>query len=252
MIVASLALVIAVGGTSYAASQVTSANIKNNTIKSADIKNNSVASTDIKNSSVAGKDIKNNSLTGDDVNESTLGTVPKASNADSATQVLNAGALSGFGPTSLVRTARDAIDGSAVGGTTAPTDAAVANVAAPTAGYLTIRAGSDVYNPSADSDEAVCWIELDGTEIGASERVIDLDGASGNVNHEENCSTNATVPVSPGVHNVTYVADPDDTSTAFDETSLSAIFIPFGNDGTQPTSFAINKGASKGASHANK
>jgi len=252
MIVASLALVIAVGGTSYAASQVTSSNIKNNTIKSADIKNNSVASTDIKNSSVAGKDVKNNSLTGDDVNESTLGTVPKASSAASATQALNAGALGGFGPTSLVRTARDAIDGGAVTGTTGATDAAVANVAAPTAGYLTIRAGSDVYNAAGDSDEAACWIEFDGTEIGASERVIDLDGAAGDVNHEENCSSNATVPVSPGVHNVTYVADPGVATTVFDETTLSVIFIPFGNDGTQPTSFAINKGAGKGASHANK
>jgi hypothetical protein len=249
MVVSSVALIIALGGTSYAASKITSAQIKNNTIKSADIKNNSVTSTDVKNSSLKGTDVKNDSLTGDDINESTIGKVPKAGSAESATQAVNAGALGGFGPTSLIRTAFDNVPGAAVTNTTGATTAASANIAAPTSGYLTITASSDTYNGASDSI-ATCWIEYDGTEVDASEREIELDGAVG-VNTEENCDTNVTIPTKAGVHNIAFVADPNSVDITFDETALSVIFTPFGNDGTQPTSFTINKGAKK-ASHKNK
>jgi hypothetical protein len=50
------------GGTSYAAKQITSSGIKNNTIKSTDIKNNSVTSTDIKNGSLRAKDFKSSDV----------------------------------------------------------------------------------------------------------------------------------------------------------------------------------------------
>jgi hypothetical protein len=240
MIVAVLAIMVTVGGTSYAASKVTSAQIKNNTIKSVDIRNNSVTGADVKNSTLKGTDVKNDSLTGDDVNESTIGKVPSAGSADSATQAVNVGALGGFPAASLIRTAGDAIGGGAVTGATDPTDAATANIATPTNGYVTIRASSDVYNASVDADSDVCWIAIDGTEIRASERVIELNGDQG-VNHEENCSPSATVPVSAGVHAVTFVVLAlDATTTVFDETALSVMFIPFGNDGTQPTDFSLN------------
>ena len=63
-VVATLALVLAVGGTSYAASQINGKNLKNR--------------------SVAGKKLKKNTVTGTEVNESKLGKVPSASQADNA------------------------------------------------------------------------------------------------------------------------------------------------------------------------
>ena len=58
LIVSALALVVATGGTSYAAVQISSQDIKNNTIQSKDIKNSTVQSKDIKNGTVKEKDLK--------------------------------------------------------------------------------------------------------------------------------------------------------------------------------------------------
>ena len=58
LLVSSAALVVALGGTSYAAMQVTSANIKNGSVTSADVKNNSLKGKDIKNNSIAARDLK--------------------------------------------------------------------------------------------------------------------------------------------------------------------------------------------------
>jgi hypothetical protein len=61
-VIASIALIAALGGTSYAASTITSSDIKNNTIKSADVRNSSLTGKDVKNSSLTSGDIKNGSL----------------------------------------------------------------------------------------------------------------------------------------------------------------------------------------------
>lgn len=74
MAVALVALFVALGGVSYAAA----------TIGSAQIKNNSVRGKDIRNSSITGRDVKNESLGGRDVKESALGKVPRATRADAA------------------------------------------------------------------------------------------------------------------------------------------------------------------------
>jgi len=47
-----------------------------------DISNNSVRSGDIRTGNVRSSDVRNDSLTGGDINESTLGTVPSASNSN--------------------------------------------------------------------------------------------------------------------------------------------------------------------------
>ena len=60
------------------------------------------------------------------------------------------------------------------------------------------------------------------------------NGAEG-VNGDEDCSTNAVVPVSAGEHTVDLdvfgVSEPD---TRFEFPSLSAIYVPFGADGSPP------------------
>ena len=67
LVVAVLALVVAMAGTSYAAAKITSAQIKNNTIKSKDIKDNEVAGKDVKDASLTGADIADGSLTAADL-----------------------------------------------------------------------------------------------------------------------------------------------------------------------------------------
>lgn len=57
-VVAYLALFVALGGTSYAAANITSAQIKNGTIQGKDIKDGSVKSPDVGNGSLLAKDFK--------------------------------------------------------------------------------------------------------------------------------------------------------------------------------------------------
>jgi len=92
MIVALVALFVAMGGVSYAAA----------TIGSAQIKNNSIRSKDIRNGTVASKDVKDNSLTGSDVLSSSLGKVPKANDADHATTAGHANTAGQAGNASTV------------------------------------------------------------------------------------------------------------------------------------------------------
>jgi hypothetical protein len=62
MIVASIGVFIAIGGPSYAASQITGKQIKNSSITGTDIKNSSIKSADIKNGSLITKDFKSGSI----------------------------------------------------------------------------------------------------------------------------------------------------------------------------------------------
>ena len=57
-VTASLALFVALGGTSYAALTITGNNVKNSSLTGADIKNSSLTTTDIKDSSLLAKDFK--------------------------------------------------------------------------------------------------------------------------------------------------------------------------------------------------
>jgi hypothetical protein len=98
-IVAYLALFVALGGTSMAALKIGSAQIKNNSVRSTDLRNNDVRGKDIRKGSVNSSDISDGSLTGNDINESSLGTVPRATTADSAG---NAGTLDGIDSTGFL------------------------------------------------------------------------------------------------------------------------------------------------------
>jgi hypothetical protein len=85
-VVATLALFVALGGSSYAAititgrdvqdESLTGADVKNSSLAGSDVKNGALAGADVKNGSLAGIDVKNNSLTGADIKESTLKKVP--------------------------------------------------------------------------------------------------------------------------------------------------------------------------------
>src|SRR5918997_221776 len=97
LVIACIALFLSLGGVSYglATGSIDSREIKNNSIASADVRNNSLRTFDIRNNEVRGFDIRNstiqgrdvafNTLTGADVEESSLGKVPSATQADTAT-----------------------------------------------------------------------------------------------------------------------------------------------------------------------
>lgn len=74
--VAVLALVMAMGGTSFAAKLITGKNIKNESVTGADLKNRTVTGADLKDGSVTSGDVKNGSLTAADLKAGT--TVDKA------------------------------------------------------------------------------------------------------------------------------------------------------------------------------
>jgi hypothetical protein len=77
--VSIIALVVALAGTSYAATQ-----LPKNSVGAKQIKPNAVAAAKIKNDAVTGAKVKDQSLTGGDIDAATLGTVPAAHTADSA------------------------------------------------------------------------------------------------------------------------------------------------------------------------
>jgi hypothetical protein len=76
MVVACLALIVALGGTSYAAIRLPA---------------NSVGTKQLKKGAVTGVKVKSNTLTGKQINESKLGKVPSAASADSTTSATTAG-----------------------------------------------------------------------------------------------------------------------------------------------------------------
>jgi hypothetical protein len=106
LVIACIALFLSLGGVSYgvATGFIDSREIKNNTIRSKDVRNNTLRTFDIRNNEVRGFDIRNSSvqgrdvafdtLTGADISEESLGKVPSAATADSATTAANVGGMS--------------------------------------------------------------------------------------------------------------------------------------------------------------
>ena len=72
LVVAGLALVVATGGTSYAAVMITGADVKNGSLTGKDLKSHSVTGKDIRNQSLDSRDVKNGSLQSKDFREGDL------------------------------------------------------------------------------------------------------------------------------------------------------------------------------------
>jgi hypothetical protein len=83
--IALLALFVALGGTTYAATA-----LPKNSVGTKQLKKNAVTNLKIKNNAVNGAKVANNSIKGADVLESSLGKVPSAASADQATSATNA------------------------------------------------------------------------------------------------------------------------------------------------------------------
>src|SRR5215208_5636282 len=81
-VTATLALFVALGGTSYAVLRVDSRDVVNNSLRSEDIRHNTIRSRDVHDRTLRARDIRRNSLGAGVVKESALGTVPRASEAE--------------------------------------------------------------------------------------------------------------------------------------------------------------------------
>jgi hypothetical protein len=77
-VVATLALFIAVGGSSYAALRIGSREIRDNSVRSVDVRNNGVTSRDVRNRGLRARDVGLDALGGGVVKESRLARVPDA------------------------------------------------------------------------------------------------------------------------------------------------------------------------------
>lgn len=81
-VVATLALFVALGGTSYAALQIGSRDVVNNSLRSQDIRDDTIRSFDVRVRAIRPRNIRRDSLGSEVVRESRLGPVPRAFNAD--------------------------------------------------------------------------------------------------------------------------------------------------------------------------
>jgi hypothetical protein len=81
-VVATVALFVALGGTSYAVLHVSSDDVIDNSLRSRDIQNDSLLSRDIRDRTIRARDVRREALGSRAIKESALGTVPRASEAD--------------------------------------------------------------------------------------------------------------------------------------------------------------------------
>jgi hypothetical protein len=106
LVISCVALFVSLGGVSYGVATgfidsreiknntVRSKDVRNNTLRTFDVRNNEIRGFDIRNSTVQGRDVAFNTLTGADVSEESLGKVPSATTADSATTAGSVGGVS--------------------------------------------------------------------------------------------------------------------------------------------------------------
>jgi hypothetical protein len=81
-VVATLALFVALGGSSYAVIHVSSDDVTDNSLRSVDIRNNTVRSRDVTNHTLRARDLRRNGLGSGAIKESALAPVPRAVRAD--------------------------------------------------------------------------------------------------------------------------------------------------------------------------
>lgn len=184
MAVAFVALLAALSGTAVALPgkntvdsgdiknrQVKGKDIANNAVTGAKIKSNAVTGTDVSDSSLTGADVLDDSLTGADVNEGTLGKVPSAAAADTASTATSAGnadKLDGRDPAELLpasavgeNTVAIALDG-----TMKPIVSATIDLPYPS--RIMATAYVEISADGGDNDAAACRIVDETGEVNGS------------------------------------------------------------------------------------
>jgi len=244
--IALLALFVALSGTTYAAANVV-------------LPKNSVGTKQLKKKAVTTPKIKNGAVTGAKIKLSTLGKVPSAASADHATSADsatnathattadNATALQGFAATSLVR-ATTATAGTGVNpcgsgaiftafNTGTFTNAVAKSVTAPVAGVLLVfgHVSFEFANAGPGTNVSLLGrLTVDGVQKGQM-----AEGNSSNVvsscNGGRTMSLDTAVAVGAGNHAVAYQIEKSggDGNAFVGNSSVTTLFVPFGNAGSQ-------------------
>jgi len=84
VVISAIALFVAIGGVSWAATKIGTSDIKNGAVTAKKLHKGAVTKTKLHGNSVTSGKVIDNSLTGADINESTLGQVPSANHATNA------------------------------------------------------------------------------------------------------------------------------------------------------------------------
>ena len=196
MAVAFTALLIALSGTAIAlpgTNTVDSGDIRTGGVKTRDLGRNAVTSPKVRNSSLRGGDVRNETLTGLDIDESTLGKVPSAGAADSATTAnwraattaTSAGSVDGFsfarinyrGDTGTAATPILTLNGLTISASCSagPTLAISATTAVDNALlHWAVNQGS----PTSNTDNFSLYDEEDPFNTGISEPIADDNGTA--------------------------------------------------------------------------
>jgi hypothetical protein len=137
MIVATLALFVALGGSAYSAAKIGGRDIKTGAVGSRAIANNSIRSSDIRNGVVQSGDVKDDSLTNADIDNTTLraASAATADKATSATSAGNASTLDGLNSTAFTRRSCTGQTGALKGVVTVAGSATFPSAFTPVAGY---------------------------------------------------------------------------------------------------------------------
>jgi hypothetical protein len=182
MVVAILALFVALSGSAFAA-------IAKNAVGTRQLKSKAVTTGKIANNAINATKVADHSLTGADINIGALGTVPKASSADSAANAGTVGGHSASCPSNTVLlrgTCFDSSPGPQVSSLQAAADACAARggyLPTPMALYTTrgvINLGSGVGTDHTYTDSFY------GNTTGGSYRTIVIDGTGALSEQEPN------------------------------------------------------------------
>jgi hypothetical protein len=231
MIVALGALVMSVGGNVTAAALLTSAGIKDNTIRTVDVRDGTLRSRDVTNGTLTradirdgtlkGVDVANNSLTGADISESSLGNVPSAQNA---------GTVDGLDASSLTRVARMDNTDTLLLTVSEKTYGPALSITAPAAGFVMVHGSTTIKNSGCTTGCAT-WARIAHVQKnGVSGYAVGSIAAG---QFYENISNAWVFPVNAGVNTFTIGigrASGDGVLNAW-SCQLAAIYSPFGSTG---------------------
>jgi hypothetical protein len=222
MIVACIALLIALGGTSYAA------------IK---LPKNSVGTKQLKKNAVTSPKVKDNSITGADVLESSLGIVPSATNATTATTAGDASTLNGRAANALTRGA-----GTKTGAVPVTvTESALASVTltVPATGYVLVTASAGPKATASCPCRFVMRLQ-DPVSGDLSNYIVDTvaiggftDGYDGGEASTHLFAVTVAAPTSRTFNVLGYMYG---TGTVEVHIDVTALWVPFGAVGTGPMS----------------
>jgi hypothetical protein len=246
--IALLALFVALGGTTYAATS-----LPKNSVGAKQLKKNAVTNPKIANGAVTGAKIANNSVKGADVLESSLGKVPSASNADNATHATSAdtatSATSASSATNATTVGGASVDSLTIGRSTASTtgggtssscdpnslvfiDCGNVPLTLPRSGRVLIVADAAYDGANTMGYRGDCELTVDGTRIGASVANGTVSGAGAlagpgyNQNAQAATGMNAITDVLPaGAHTFALQCNQAGGTIEFPETYVSAVMI---------------------------